>query len=108
MGNILRNRQVALFLSLWLFVIFVSVFDGYLVLRYRHEIHKTELNPVGRLLIQLNGGQVWLLLGAKFTGTVIAAAVVLLLYGRWPRIGITVASAVAGLQLCLLLFLLFV
>jgi hypothetical protein len=100
------NRLSAFFIALWLFVIFVSVFDGYLALRYRHELHKTELNPYGRWLIQLNGGQVWLLLAAKFAGTVAAATIVLLIYGRWPRIGLIVTAIVACLQLCLLVFLL--
>jgi hypothetical protein len=107
MSDVSRPRLGNLFIGLWLFVIFVSVFDGYLVVRYRHEIHQTELNPFGRMLIHLNGGQVWLLLAAKFIGTVAAATAVLLLYGRWPRVGITVAGIVAGLQLCLLMFLLF-
>src|SRR5262249_50731939 len=49
------HRPAALFVALWLFLIFVSVFDGYLILRFRDELHKTELNPLGRLLIQLNG-----------------------------------------------------
>ena len=101
----LKRRRV-LFLLLWQFVIFVSVFDGYLVLLFRHELYQTELNPLGLLLIQLNGGQVWLLLAAKFVGTVAAATVALLVYGRRPGAGLTVASALAGLQLCLLLFLL--
>ncbi len=100
------NRTAALFIALWLFLIFVSVFDGYLCVRFRHELHKTELNPVGRILIRLNGGQVWLMLAAKFLGTVIAATIVLLIYGRRPRLGITVAGALATLQLGLLLFLL--
>jgi hypothetical protein len=100
------QRLMALFAALWLFVIFVSVFDGYLVVRYRHELLRTEMNPLGRLLIQINGGQVWLLLAAKFLGTVLAATSVLLIYGRWPRVGMTVAGVVAALQLCLLLFLL--
>ena len=98
--------RIALFVSLWLFVIFVSVFDGYFVLRFREGLHARELNPLGRVLIALNGGQVWLLLAAKFAGTVAAATLALLIYGRWPRLGITVASALAGLQLCLFLFLL--
>lgn len=102
----LSQRLATLFVALWLFVIFVSVFDGYLVVRFRDELHKTEINPLGRLLIQLNGGQVWLLLIAKFAGTVAAATAVLLIYGRWPRVGMTVAGAIAGVQLCLLLFLL--
>ncbi len=97
---------IALFVSLWLFVIFVSVFDGYLAVRYRHELHKTERNPLGRLLIELNDGQVWLLLAAKFIGTVAAAACILLLYGRSRRLGLTIATVVAGFQLCLFLFLL--
>ncbi len=100
------HRWSAFFVALWLFVIFVSVFDGYLALRYRHELHKTELNPYGRWLIHLNGGQVWLLLAAKFAGTVAAATIVLLIYGRWPRMGLIIAVAVACLQLCLLLYLL--
>jgi len=100
------NRTAALFIALWLFLIFVSVFDGYLCVRFRHELHKTELNPVGRLLIHLNGGQIWLLLAAKFLGTVAAATIVLLIYGRRPRLGMTIAGALATLQLGLLLFLL--
>jgi hypothetical protein len=100
------QRPATLFVALWLFVIFVSVFDGYLVVRFRDELHNTELNPLGRLLIQLNGGQVWLLLAAKFAGTVAAATLVLLIYGRWPRVGMAVAGIIASFQLCLLLFLL--
>lgn len=100
-------RQSGLFAALWLFVIFVSVLDGYLAIRYRYELHETELNPVGRWLIQLNGGQVWLLVAAKFIGTVVVSTAVLLLFGRWPRLGMTVAAAMAGFQLWLLWFLLF-
>ena len=100
------NRQWVLFVLLWQFVIFVSVYDGYLVLRFRHLLHQSELNPLGLLLIELNGGQVWLLLAAKFMGTVAAATATLLVYARRPRAGLTVASALAALQLWLLLFLL--
>jgi hypothetical protein len=99
------QRAAILFVALWLFVIFVSVFDGYLVVRYRDDLPKNELNPLGQLLLRLNGGQVWLLLAAKFAGTVAAATLVLLIYGRWPRVGMAVATVVAGLQLGLLLFL---
>ncbi len=101
------HRLSAFFVALWLFVIFVSVFDGYLALRFRHELPTTELNPYGRWLIRLNGGQVWLLLATKFAGTVAAATLVLLIYGRWPRVGMAVAGGIAGFQLWLLHFLLF-
>ena len=104
-SNRWRPDRRTLFVLLWLFVIFVSVFDGYLAVRYRHELHRTELNPVGKWLIQLNDGQVWILLVAKFVGTVAAATFVLLINSYWPRLGLAVAGAVAGLQLCLLLYL---
>ncbi len=48
----------------------------------------------------------WLLLAAKFAGTIAAASAVLLLYGRRPRVGLVVAGFVASAQLCLLLYLL--
>ena len=106
MSRRVSHRLWILFLVLWLFVIFVSVFDGYLVLLHRHQLPENELNPLGLLLIQINNKQVWLLLAAKFVGTVAAATVALLVFGCWPRGGLAVASALAGLQLCLLLFLL--
>jgi hypothetical protein len=105
MSDRARARPPTLFIGLWLFVIFVSVLDGYLALRYRHLLEATELNPVGRALIALNGGQVWYLLAAKFLGTVLAASFVLLIHRTHPRIGITIAIVLATLQLCLLLFL---
>ena len=103
----LCRRRSGGFAALWLFVIFVSVLDGYLAIRFRHELHATELNPVGRWLIQLNGGQVWLLLAAKFSGTVAAGAIVLLVYGRRPSMGFGLTAALAAFQLWLLWFLLF-
>jgi hypothetical protein len=100
------HHLAAVFVALWLFVIFVSVFDGYLVFRFRHVMHSTELNPVGRLLIAANGGQVWALLGLKYAGTILACSLLLLLYWKNARLGTFVAAALAVLQLSLLLFLL--
>ena len=72
------RRVSPLFVALWLFVIFVSVFDGYLAVRFRDQQHKYQINPVGRLFIQHNGGQVRLRVAAKNAGTVAAATQVLL------------------------------
>ena len=106
MHRLVRRHGQALFFALWLFAMFVSVFDGYLALRHRGTLEGDELNPVGQLLIALNGGQVWYLLAAKFTGTVIAGSLVLLIHGSRPRWGLPIAAALAGLQTGLLLFLL--
>jgi hypothetical protein len=96
----------AVFVTLWLFIILVSVVDGYLVLE--HRSHLVELNPQGRFLIQLNEGRVWYLLGAKFLGTVTACAVLLVIYQNAPRAGIAIAIVIALLQFCLLMYLLLV
>jgi hypothetical protein len=98
------RRHSPLFFALWLFVILVSVIDGYLVLRNRH--HLFEMNPVGRFLIQMNGGQVWYLLATKFAGTVLACALLLLVYWKKQALGIIIAASLAVLQMGLLLFLL--
>ncbi len=100
------SRQWVMFAVLWLFVIFVSVLDGYLAIRFRHELHETELNPVGRWLIQLNGNQVWLLVAAKFAGTIAVAAILLLLFSRRPRLGFATTCLLAAFQLWLLWYLL--
>ena len=101
-----RPCAARIFLTLWLFVIFVSVLDGYLALRYRDTLWLHELNPVGRALLSLGDGHVWPLLAAKFAGTVIAAGVALWIFEQRPRWGITIAAYLALAQLCLLLFLL--
>lgn len=106
MITLLARYRATVFLGLWSFVIFVSVFDGYLALHYRHTLPTQELNPLGRLLITLNHGQVWYLLAAKFAGTVFAAALVLLIHGSHPRWSLPIAGAMASLQLGLLMFLL--
>jgi hypothetical protein len=101
------QRLAALFFALWLFIIFVSAIDGYLVFRYRQLIHSTELNPVGRMLLEASGGQIWMLLGLKLAGTIAACAVLLLVYWKNAQRGTLIAAAVAAAQLTLLLFLLF-
>ena len=108
-GNAHGKRRDLLrctFLALWLFVIAVSVIDGYLAFRHRATIMSFELNPIGRLLIQWNGGGVTYLLAAKFLGTVAACAILLLLWKASANLGLVVASALACTQLLLLIFLL--
>jgi hypothetical protein len=93
------------FAALWLTVIGVSVYDGYWVLANRAWINTTERNPVGRLLLHWNAGDVWLLLAVKALGTLLAAVVLLVLYWTWPRIGWIACSATAVFQFGLFLFL---
>jgi len=91
----------------WAFILFASAHDGYLLIANRQTMWVAELNPVGKWLIQLNGGDIWLLLAMKTMGTVMAAAVLLVLYWTRPRVGWIACAAVAAFQLALLLFLYF-
>jgi|SRR6188768_1424050 len=93
------------FLIMWLFVVVVSVHDGYLALIYRPTLPSLEVNPFGRWLINANDGGVALLLLVKGLGTFCAAALLLLLYWARPRRGWIVCAATALFQLALLLFL---
>jgi hypothetical protein len=95
----------ASFWLLWLFTISVSIHDGFWVLANRRAILNDERNPVGRWLLAQNGGDVWFLLAAKAAGTIVAATLLLTLYWRFPDLGWIAGSAVAGLQLVLLLWL---
>lgn len=93
------------FWLLWLFTISVSIHDGFWVLANRRAMLNNERNPIGQWLLVQNGGDVWFLLTAKAAGTLIAATLLLILYWRFPALGWTAVSAVAGLQLVLLLWL---
>ena len=92
-------------MGLWLLIIGISVHDGYLVLVNRMWMGSFEQNPLGRLLLNWNGGDVWLLLATKTLGTLCAAALLLLLYWAWPRAGWAACTALATLQVLLLLYL---
>jgi hypothetical protein len=87
------------------FVLFVSVFDTLLTIRFEDQMMQSELNPMGRALLALNSGEVWYLIAAKGAGTILAASIVLVLYWRRARLGLTVVTGLALFQLGLLLFL---
>src|SRR6476660_6535206 len=80
MVNPSERRLISFFAAIWLFIVFVSVVDGYLVYRHRQQMLQVELNPIGRALIQWNGGQIWYLLLAKLVGTVAACAALLVIH----------------------------
>jgi hypothetical protein len=92
---------------LWSFIVFVSVWDSFLTLLYRTQMHVAELNPIGRLLIDLNGGAVTYLLVAKLLGTILVASILAALYERNPQKAFVITTPIAGFQAALLSFLTF-
>ncbi len=91
--------------SMWLFIVFVSVWDSYLTLIHRTEMQFCELNPIGRALIELNGGGVLFLLMAKAAGTLLVMSVLATLYDHNPRRAFVVTTPITCFQLALLAFL---
>ena len=88
-----RQRVYAfVFTALWLLILIVAVVDGYLLLVNWQVIGQEELNPVGRLLLALDGGKVRCFFVAKCGGTLAASSVLLVLYWTRMRMGLAVAA----------------
>jgi hypothetical protein len=95
------------FTALWLLIVSISAYDGCWVLANRNILSSVEENPLGRLLLHWNQGDVWLLLMLKCAGTIVAATAMLVLYWSRPRIAWVACAATACFQLCLLLYLVY-
>lgn len=93
------------FYLMWLFIVFVSAHDGCLVFANRVSMSLVEQNPLGRWLIRVWGGDIWLLLTLKAVGTVCGASLLLLLHSLRLRLAWTACAAVAVIQLGLLVYL---
>lgn len=100
-----RNVRERLFVVIWLFIIFVSVLDGYLVWMYRDSIVTFERNPVGVALLAISNGGIAPLLTVKLLGTVFAGSWLHFIFQSNPSRGLAIAIPLAGFQLVLLLFL---
>ncbi len=90
---------------MWLFIVFVSVWDSFLTIVYRSDMRRVELNPIGRALIELNNGEVTYLLIAKGAGTILVASILAALYDYDPRKAYAITAPITCFQLWLLLFL---
>ena len=96
-----------LFASMCLFIVSVSVYDGYLVARFADVMPDAEQNPVGRWLMEQDDGNVELFLRAKTLGTSLVLGVLAGLYALSTRLAMPVATSVAMFQMLLLGYLTF-
>jgi len=90
-----------------LFVAAVSVHDAMLVVLNATVIGEVEQNPVGRWLIELQGGEVWLFVSVKHVGTAVVCAVLVTLYEFRARLALAASGGVAAFQMGLLWYLTF-
>jgi hypothetical protein len=94
-----------LFAALWSFIGCVSVFDSWLVVRFRDVIQQVEENPVGSYLIDLNNGHPEVFLWTKAAGTVLVLSVLAGLYKYRRGWAFPVTACVAIFQCGLLVYL---
>jgi len=93
--------------ALCLLVAAVSVHDAMLVVLNADIISEVEQNPVGRWLIELQGGDVWLFVSLKLVGTAIVCAALVTLYEFRTRLALVASGGVASFQVGLLWYLTF-
>ena len=69
------------------FISLVASYDSYLAVKLRDTLYSEELNPLGRMLIRMDNGDVALFMGAKMLGTISVLGILLCLYyykESWP------------------------
>jgi hypothetical protein len=98
------NRDIAFFVA-WMLTIQISVIDGYLVWHCASVIGEVELNPLGRWLLFLGNGNVWVFLLSKSIGTILVCMILLKLYRHNPKLGLAASVPIASFQVGLLVFL---
>jgi hypothetical protein len=69
------------FVAAWLVITVVASYDAYLTVKHRNVMAEVELNPVGRMVLDNEGG-VPVLIGLKMAGIALA---LLLCFGLWQR-----------------------
>lgn len=87
-----------LFYLLWTAILVVSVHDGILVYAHQATIGSDERNPIGRWLLHLADGEIWLFLVVKALGTTFVGAILLLMFWRRPKWGWIACIALVILQ----------
>jgi hypothetical protein len=97
--------QRMIFPGLWLFIGLVSAFDTYLTVKFQDSLEIEELNPLARMLLQLDGWDPALFIGVKFLGSVMVLGILAALHLSDRRIGLVIATAIASFQLGLLGYL---
>jgi hypothetical protein len=90
---------------MWLFIAAVASFDVYCSIKYEYELLTEELNPIGRWLMELDGGSVSLFMACKFFCNLLALAGLQVLYSIHRPLCITAAGVMTVLQGCVAIVL---
>ena len=102
-----EHPSEVVFAMFCLFVMAVSVHDAMLVVLNADVILEVERNPVGRWLIELQRGDIWLFVLTKLLGTAVVCSILVMLYEFRARHALVTAGGVASFQMMLLCYLTF-
>ncbi|WP_146373605.1 hypothetical protein [Symmachiella macrocystis] len=83
----------------------VSAVDTYWTFKNQDFLYQYEQNPVGRWLMEQDGGDVALFMTFKMVGTLVVMCTIPLLYRFRAKWGITAGASVAGFQCLLFVYL---
>ena len=97
--------QYGLLIGCLLVIISVSIFDTYLVYRFRDHIVIDEKNPICLTLIKYDAQNLTWFLWGKFLGNLFVASMLVALFRFSYRHTNTVSMSVACFQICLLVYL---
>jgi len=86
-------------------VVIVSAIDIYWSIKVGSQLRDTEENPVGKALIQMDGGDSALFMAVKFLGNVLVVLAVIFLYHRSKKTAVWVSAGLAIFQIVLVLYL---
>jgi len=100
-----RNQVALVFACCCASIAAISVHDAILVILYCDSINQLERNPVGRWLLETDGGDVRLFIAVKFAGTAIVCTVLVRLYRYRRHLGMLAVVVLTCFQLLLLLHL---
>ena len=100
-----KNYGLVWFATQWLIIVCISAYDLYLAVKYSADLYSVELNPLGRYLIELGGGDVSLFMGVKLAGTGVALGLLALTYRANKKIAHAIIFPIALLQILLIAYL---
>ena len=90
---------------MWLAIGIISAVDIYWSIVYQDLLYAVELNPMGRLLIEMDNGGVALFMAVKMFGTVAALGLLVVLYHWKKKYAWPAMTTIFSLQCILLVYI---
>ena len=105
-GTILEFRRWQLWFPLLAVgIAAVSLYDAYLIVRFRDMIWMMEENPMGQWLLEIADGQVGIFVRVKLAGTVMVLSLLVLMWKMRMSMLFPVTTTIASWQTGLMIYL---